>query len=289
MADVEIEGEYQFERRLFGSNPEQLRLLAEWLIEQEVVEVVMESTAQYWQPVWGALERYWRPICQKREGADPKSGTLHLAQAQSNRGPRGRKKDFPDAERLVKRLVANELRQRPIIRSTRTLRIRQYNSPDFSTDVSTSPLRASPILPLTLSNFHEVSRVIGPIGQYRRTASLRAIATLAVFRRSTALRPRKAALVPLTKRTESIFIVNFGASAVLFFPAAPFFLLMHGSDITIPKGTEVTTYINGAVPIQLADFGVPTIPQPNAAVQPASIRPTPNCDVRPQDCWWPKQ
>ncbi|PYX17672.1 MAG: hypothetical protein DMG84_02845 [Acidobacteria bacterium] len=113
MADVEIEGEYQFERRLFGSNPEQLRLLAEWLIEQEVVEVVMESTAQYWQPVWGALERYWRPICQKREGADPKSGTLHLAQAQSNRGPRGRKKDFPDAERLVKRLVANELKTTP--------------------------------------------------------------------------------------------------------------------------------------------------------------------------------
>jgi transposase len=37
------------------------------------------------------------------------SGTLHLAQAQSNRGARGRKRDFPDAERLVKRLVANEL------------------------------------------------------------------------------------------------------------------------------------------------------------------------------------
>ena len=37
------------------------------------------------------------------------SGTLHLAQAQSNRGPQGRKKDFPDAERLVKRLVAHEL------------------------------------------------------------------------------------------------------------------------------------------------------------------------------------
>jgi transposase len=57
----------------------------------------------------GALERYWKPICQEREGAGPKSGTLHLAQAQSNRGRRGRKKDFPDAERLVKRLVANEL------------------------------------------------------------------------------------------------------------------------------------------------------------------------------------
>ena len=37
------------------------------------------------------------------------SGALHLAQAQSNRGPQGRKKDFPDAERLVKRFVAQEL------------------------------------------------------------------------------------------------------------------------------------------------------------------------------------
>ena len=37
------------------------------------------------------------------------SGALHLAQTQSNRGRKGRKKDFPDAERLVKRLVAQEL------------------------------------------------------------------------------------------------------------------------------------------------------------------------------------
>src|SRR6266446_5228492 len=109
VSNVEIESEYQFERRMFGSNPEQLRLLAEWLLEQEVEEVVMESTAQYWKPVWEALERYWKPLRQKREGASQRSGTLHLAQAQSNRGPRGRKKDFADAERLVKRLVAREL------------------------------------------------------------------------------------------------------------------------------------------------------------------------------------
>src|SRR6266436_6309336 len=109
VSDVGVDGEYQFERRLFGSNPEQLRSLAEWLLEQEVEEAVMESTAQYWKPVWGALERLWKPIRQKREGARRKSGTLHLAQAQSNRGPRGRKKDFRDAERLVKRLVAREL------------------------------------------------------------------------------------------------------------------------------------------------------------------------------------
>ena len=109
VADVEVHSEYEFERRQYGSNPEHLRLLAEWLMEQQVEEVVMESTAQYWAPVWGALERYWKPTYQKREGAGPMSGTLHLAQAQSNRGRRGRKKDFPDAERLVKRLVANEL------------------------------------------------------------------------------------------------------------------------------------------------------------------------------------
>ena len=85
VSDVEVDGEYQFERRMFGSNPEQLRSLAAWLIEQEIEEVVMESTAQYWRPVWEALEQYWKPLRQKREGAIPKSGTLHLAQAQSNR------------------------------------------------------------------------------------------------------------------------------------------------------------------------------------------------------------
>ena len=109
VADIEVEGEYQFERLRFGANPEQLQALCTWLTEHRVEEVVMESTAQYWKPVWGALERYWKPICQKREDAGPMTGALHLAQAASNRGRRGRKKDFPDAERLVKRLVSQEL------------------------------------------------------------------------------------------------------------------------------------------------------------------------------------
>jgi transposase len=69
----------------------------------------MESTAQYWRPVWEALEQHWRPRRRARDRAPRLAGTLHLAQAQSNRGPGGRKKDFPDAERLVKRLVAQEL------------------------------------------------------------------------------------------------------------------------------------------------------------------------------------
>jgi len=109
VADVEVEDDYEFERRWYGSNPEQLQRLAEWLIEQQIEEVVMESTAQYWKPVWAALERYWKPGCQKREGAGRMSGTLHLAQALSNRGRRGRKNDFRDAERLVKRLISQEL------------------------------------------------------------------------------------------------------------------------------------------------------------------------------------
>ena len=109
VADGAVEGEFQFERRRFGTTSDHLRLLTEWLIEQEVEEAVMESTAQYWKPVWEALERYWQPTCQKRESAGPMSGKLHLANAVSNRGRRGRKKDFPDAERLVKRLVAQEL------------------------------------------------------------------------------------------------------------------------------------------------------------------------------------
>ena len=58
VSNVEVESDFQFERRMFGSNPEQLRSLASWLLEQKSEEVVMESTAQYWKPVWGVLERY---------------------------------------------------------------------------------------------------------------------------------------------------------------------------------------------------------------------------------------
>jgi len=109
VADVEVEGDFQFDRQKIGTSPADLRALADWLVEREVDEVVMESTAKYRRPVWEALELHWRPKRRTREGASPTCGTLHLAQAQSNRGAGGRKKDFPDAERLVKRLVAQEL------------------------------------------------------------------------------------------------------------------------------------------------------------------------------------
>ena len=109
VADVEIDGDFHFDRQKVGTTPADLRGLADWLIEQDVEEVVMESTARYWRPVWEALEQHWRPQRRARDAAPRLAGTLHLAQAQSNRGPGGRKRDFPDAERLVKRLVAQEL------------------------------------------------------------------------------------------------------------------------------------------------------------------------------------
>ena len=53
VADVDVDGEYHFERWKVGTSPGQLRALAAWLLEREVEEVVMESTAQYWRPGHG--------------------------------------------------------------------------------------------------------------------------------------------------------------------------------------------------------------------------------------------
>ncbi len=44
------------------------------------------------------------------------------------------------------------------------------------------------------------------------------------------------------------------ASGILFFPAAPFFLFIKGKDITIPKGTEITAYINGDTALDPGKF-----------------------------------
>jgi len=93
VADAAVE-ELQYECRRFGTTTSELHQLRQWLEERGVAEVVMESTAQYWKPVWMALEPQFR---------------LHLAQAHSNRAPRGRKHDFGDAQRLVRRLLAAEL------------------------------------------------------------------------------------------------------------------------------------------------------------------------------------
>lgn len=43
-------------------------------------------------------------------------------------------------------------------------------------------------------------------------------------------------------------------TGLILWPAAPFFLFMHGKDITIPKGTEVPTFINGNFALDMAKF-----------------------------------
>jgi transposase len=80
--------------RRFGTGAAELTHLSAWLCQHGVVEAVMESTAQYWKPVWMELEPHMR---------------LHLAQAQSNKAPKGRKSDLGDANRLVRRFVAGDL------------------------------------------------------------------------------------------------------------------------------------------------------------------------------------
>src|SRR6202041_2390814 len=72
------------------------------------------------------------------------------------------------------------------------------------------------------------------------------------------------------------------ATSLIVWPAAPVFLLMHGKDVTIPKGTEVTAYLNGDVKLDPAKFqpapfvpAAPPVPS-TQEVPPSSPDATPN-------------
>jgi hypothetical protein len=62
----------------------------------------------------------------------------------------------------------------------------------------------------------------------------------------------------------SVMTVGIVATGLLFWPVAPLFLFIHGKDITIPKGTEVPTFINGNFALDRAKF------KPAAPMQAAS-------------------
>jgi hypothetical protein len=62
------------------------------------------------------------------------------------------------------------------------------------------------------------------------------------------------------------------ATGIVFFPAAPFFLFMHGKDITIPKGTEITAYVNGDMKLDVAKFQQ-AAPRPES--QPSQVVSSP--------------
>src|SRR5712671_2080824 len=43
-------------------------------------------------------------------------------------------------------------------------------------------------------------------------------------------------------------------TGLILWPAAPFFLFMHGKDVTVPKGAEITAYVNGDLKLDIAKF-----------------------------------
>jgi transposase len=86
----------EYEKRKFGTTRAEIQPLEAWLRTQAVREVVMESTAQYWRPVWYGLEAHFR---------------LHLTHPLKTRAPRGRKSDFRDAQRLADRWSAGDLEE----------------------------------------------------------------------------------------------------------------------------------------------------------------------------------
>ena len=75
------------------------------------------------------------------------------------------------------------------------------------------------------------------------------------------------------------------ATAIVFFPAAPLFLFVHGKDAVIPQGTEVTAFIQGDMKLDMAKFApVPpvaaTAAAPVAATSVLTIDASvPNCDI----------
>ena len=83
-------------QRKFGTTKSEISHLAAWLQEHGVREVVMESTAQYWRPVWYGLEAHFQ---------------LHLTHPLKTRAPRGRKSDFRDAQRLADRWDSGDLEE----------------------------------------------------------------------------------------------------------------------------------------------------------------------------------
>jgi hypothetical protein len=53
---------------------------------------------------------------------------------------------------------------------------------------------------------------------------------------------------------KGVMTAGIVATGLIFWPVAPVFLFMHGKDITIPKGTEVPTFINGNFALNMAKF-----------------------------------
>ena len=62
------------------------------------------------------------------------------------------------------------------------------------------------------------------------------------------------------------------ATSIVFFPAAPLFLFIHGKDITIPQGTEITAFVEGDMHLNMANFVAAPADSATASVSAASAQ-----------------
>lgn len=60
------------------------------------------------------------------------------------------------------------------------------------------------------------------------------------------------------------------ATAIVFFPAAPLFLFVHGKPVLIPKGTEITAFVQGDMKLDMAKMVAPG----STPVAPAAVAAT---------------
>lgn len=64
------------------------------------------------------------------------------------------------------------------------------------------------------------------------------------------------------------------ATSIVFFPAAPFFLFMKGKEVTIPKGTEITAYVQSDVRLDEGRLRAATVNGGGSTPAPAPVAAT---------------
>jgi transposase len=92
---VDAKGHVRQETRTFGTMTRQLLELGDWLAQRQVTHVAMESTGEYWKPIWNLLEDQFEIL---------------LVNAQHIKQVPGRKTDVKDAEWIAQLLQHGLLR-----------------------------------------------------------------------------------------------------------------------------------------------------------------------------------
>lgn len=94
---TELTGEVRKQVRTFATTTQSALALADWLTNQQVTHVAMESTGIYWRPIFNLLEGAFSVV---------------LVNAQHRKAVPGRKTDVKDSEWLAD-LLRHGLRQQP--------------------------------------------------------------------------------------------------------------------------------------------------------------------------------